>query len=196
MPFCSGRGNGCSRTSSGRNRTRGHLVGRLARARGFRSRLPATRCCGAGKFAESKSRRHGRVRAIDEQHGLGWCTRQCASLEQDDWVAEGLGGQRVTDHRARSLTPHRVGRASGTKATRADPSRHRCRSGPMNQADISLPPWAHRAISGTVATRCSHASRSSPRPWPRSISAYVSLSTSAGGFDITILTRPRSRVAS
>ena len=47
-------------------------------------------------------------------------------------------------------------------------------------------------VIGTVATWCSHSSRSSPCPCPLSASVYFNVSTRAGGLLIVIFTRPRS----
>ena len=145
MPSCSRPGGGCSRGWSGRSLARGRLVGGPAQTHGFRSRLPATHRCGPGESVESQSHRHGRVRAADEQYGLGWRPGECASLEQDDRVAEGFGRQRVTDRRPRSFPSHRAGRTPGAEATRADPSWHRYRSRPMNRLTASPPVYRSAA---------------------------------------------------
>lgn len=108
---------------------------------------------GPGESIESQSHRHGRVRAADEQHRLGWRARQCPSPEQDDWVAEGLGRQRVTDHCDGSFTPHRAGGAHRAESARTIPPRHRCRSGPLTRPTSACSPARSGHHSRTLNSR-------------------------------------------
>src|SRR5262245_64076432 len=97
-------------------------------------------------------------------------------------------------NRQRSFAAEPAGRPRQLRHASSERERH---AEDEPRLEAAAPPIvAYCIASETVATWRSHDKLSSAFPPPRSINAYLSVSTGNSGVDIVIFTRPRSRPGS
>src|SRR5262249_55521322 len=86
---------------------------------------------------ESQSARNSRLRAADEQSGLGGGSGPCASVRPDHQPPQGLGGEGITARRAGQSGADGTSRQALSDKDRTVARRHRCRARPIARAPSS-----------------------------------------------------------